>query len=153
MTVLRSGSATDVGRVRKVNQDLPLEATNLYAVADGMGGHVGGEVAARVAVDTLLAAFTKEPTSSGLGGSPVLADTVRIVERDDKAAEGDGFLLAVVWRARENRSDLAILDSMNLDAGPVALIKLPTRVRSTFHGAWAPAEALKTGLYDMALVA
>ena len=26
MTVLRSGSATDVGRVRKVNQDLPLEA-------------------------------------------------------------------------------------------------------------------------------
>jgi len=26
-------------------------------------------------------------------------------------------------------------------------------VRSTFHGAWAPAEALETGLYDMALVA
>jgi serine/threonine protein phosphatase PrpC len=50
MTVLRSGSATDVGRVRKINQDLPLEAPNLYAVADGMGGHVGGEVAARVAI-------------------------------------------------------------------------------------------------------
>ncbi len=53
MTVLRSGSATDVGRVRTVNQDLPLERPNLYAVADGMGGHVGGEVAARVAVETL----------------------------------------------------------------------------------------------------
>ena len=45
MTVLRSGSATDVGRVRQNNQDLPLEAPNLFAVADGMGGHVGGEVA------------------------------------------------------------------------------------------------------------
>ena len=53
MTVLRSGSATDVGRVRTINQDLPLERPNLYAVADGMGGHVGGEVAARVAVETL----------------------------------------------------------------------------------------------------
>ena len=66
MTVLRSGSATDVGRVRTVNQDLPLERPNLYAVADGMGGHVGGEVAARVAVETLEQAFERVPTAAGL---------------------------------------------------------------------------------------
>ena len=66
MTVLRSGSATDVGRVRRVNQDLPLEAPNLFAVADGMGGHVGGEVAARVAVDALSQVFSREPTKAGL---------------------------------------------------------------------------------------
>ncbi|MGO9853568.1 MAG: Stp1/IreP family PP2C-type Ser/Thr phosphatase [Acidimicrobiales bacterium] len=66
MTVLRSGSATDVGRVRTVNQDLPLERPNLYAVADGMGGHVGGEVAARVAVATLEQAFERAPTVAGL---------------------------------------------------------------------------------------
>jgi serine/threonine protein phosphatase PrpC len=66
VTVLRSGSATDVGRVRQINQDLPLEAPNLFAVADGMGGHVGGEVAARVAIDALLSSFTREPTTNGL---------------------------------------------------------------------------------------
>ena len=65
MTVLRSGSATDVGRVRTVNQDMPLERPNLYAVADGMGGHVGGEVAARVAVETLAQAFEQAPTLDG----------------------------------------------------------------------------------------
>ena len=63
MTVLRSGSATDVGRVRTVNQDLALETANLFAVADGMGGHVGGEVAAEVAVDTLQAVFARQPSS------------------------------------------------------------------------------------------
>ena len=66
MTVLRSGSASDVGRVRTVNQDLPLERPNLFAVADGMGGHVGGEVAARVAVETLDQAFERAPTVDGL---------------------------------------------------------------------------------------
>jgi serine/threonine protein phosphatase PrpC len=66
VTVVRSGSATDVGRVRKVNQDLPLETANLFAVADGMGGHVGGEVAAQVAVEALLAVFTSESTKDGL---------------------------------------------------------------------------------------
>jgi PPM family protein phosphatase len=67
VTVLRSGAATDVGRVRTVNQDMPLERPNLYAVADGMGGHVGGEVAARVAVETLARAFERSPTVEGLG--------------------------------------------------------------------------------------
>jgi serine/threonine protein phosphatase PrpC len=66
VTVLRSGSATDVGKVRSSNQDVALEDPDLFAVADGMGGHVGGEVAARVAIDTLRASFRKQPTVEGL---------------------------------------------------------------------------------------
>ncbi|HEX3794643.1 MAG TPA: Stp1/IreP family PP2C-type Ser/Thr phosphatase [Acidimicrobiales bacterium] len=75
MTVLRSGSATDVGRVRSSNQDLALEETNLFAVADGMGGHVGGEVAARVAVDALRGAFARQPSIDGLRQAVVEANS------------------------------------------------------------------------------
>jgi len=46
---------TDVGQVRPHNEDSILlePALNLYAVADGMGGHKGGEFASRICLDTL----------------------------------------------------------------------------------------------------
>ncbi len=55
MTELRSGSATHVGQVRSNNQDsfLVLVDADLYGVADGMGGHNGGEVASAMAVENL----------------------------------------------------------------------------------------------------
>jgi PPM family protein phosphatase len=53
VTVLRAGSATDPGRVRAVNQDSVLITDTLFCVADGMGGHAGGEVASKACVDTL----------------------------------------------------------------------------------------------------
>ena len=77
----------------------------------------------------------------------------QFVPRRPDSPEGDGWLLCFVNRPAENRSDLAIVDAQNVAAGPVALIKLPVRVRSTFHGMWVPAGALATGRYDMALVA
>jgi PPM family protein phosphatase len=50
---LRVGARTDVGRVRKGNEDSFTAEEPLYAVADGMGGHQGGEVASSVALEVL----------------------------------------------------------------------------------------------------
>jgi protein phosphatase len=50
MLTLRWGSATDVGRVRTLNEDSMLAVPGLFVVADGMGGHAAGEVASQLAV-------------------------------------------------------------------------------------------------------
>ncbi len=57
---MKSYSATDVGRKRKMNQDSIFASDqpvgnlpNLYIVADGMGGHNAGDFASRYAVNTV----------------------------------------------------------------------------------------------------
>lgn len=52
------GMITDVGNVRKINEDYlsySLEGKNaIYVVADGMGGHNAGEVASKMTVETII---------------------------------------------------------------------------------------------------
>jgi carotenoid cleavage dioxygenase-like enzyme len=61
------------------------------------------------------------------------------VERGKDAADGDGWLLAAVYRARENRSDLAVFNATDVESGPVALVHLAHRVPDGFHGNWVGA--------------
>ena len=82
------------------------------------------------------------------GGAPraryllPVGDTISepvFVARAEDAAEGDGWLLAVVWRARDNCSDLAVFNATAVAAGPVALVHLGHRVPDGFHGNWVGA--------------
>jgi len=57
------------------------------------------------------------------------------------AQEGDGWLLAVVWRAASNTSELIVLDARRIEAGPVATVELPQRVPFGFHGSWVAGQA------------
>ena len=61
------------------------------------------------------------------------------VPRGANANEGDGYLLATIYRATEKRSNLAIFDAMTLDDGPIALAELSHRVTLGFHGNWLAA--------------
>lgn len=60
-----TGSSTHIGG-RETNEDAVLIGDGLFAVADGVGGLEDGEVASRLALDTLEAAFSADRTLSGL---------------------------------------------------------------------------------------
>jgi len=110
LTVLRSGSASDVGRVRTVNEDLALETLTLFAVADGMGGHVGGEIAARTAIDTLQAEFARKPSAEGL--AVAIHEANRAVwerSRADVDLRGMGTTLIAAALVATDRGDRLVL--------------------------------------------
>ena len=53
MLRVECGHATDVGRVRRHNEDALLAGGRVWAIADGMGGHAAGDVASALVIETL----------------------------------------------------------------------------------------------------
>lgn len=58
------------------------------------------------------------------------------VPRHKNSEEGDGFILAVVYVPEKDSSDLYILDAMNIDQEPLAIVQLSHRIPNGFHGNW-----------------
>jgi protein phosphatase len=61
--VLKSFGMSDVGLVRKHNEDYYAidETQGLFIVADGLGGHEGGEIASKLATETIVEFFKEIP--------------------------------------------------------------------------------------------
>jgi len=85
----RSAGLSDQGRVRESNQDAFLERpeVGLWAVADGMGGHAGGDIASRMVCDAL----------ADLSPADTLQNTVESVR--DRLAEVNTQVRSVAQRA------------------------------------------------------
>lgn len=55
------GARTDVGQVRQGNEDSMLVESPLFVIADGMGGHIAGDVASATAVEVIGQMYRQHP--------------------------------------------------------------------------------------------
>ena len=89
MTVgFESAIGSHVGMVRSNNQDSAFAGTYLYLVADGMGGHAGGDVASALATKT-LAPLDLEPTDTARATADALRKAVLGANRKLRETVGD----------------------------------------------------------------
>ncbi len=63
------------------------------------------------------------------------------VPASQAAGEDEGYVLAYVYDASREGSDLVVLDATRFSSPPVATVPLPQRVPAGFHGNWVPDQA------------
>ena len=87
------GVQTDVGRVRQGNEDSYLLEAPIYAVADGMGGHIAGDVASATAVSVIADGIAEETPEDGSALAALVSranDEIWEKARSDPALRGMG---------------------------------------------------------------
>lgn len=89
--------ATDTGRRRETNQDAFLTVYPLFVVADGMGGHVGGEIASASTVERLGAMVGKGEVSPKTIEKALTKAVADIVSHPEATDEGTGTTLTGVY--------------------------------------------------------
>ncbi|MBE0601300.1 MAG: Stp1/IreP family PP2C-type Ser/Thr phosphatase [Firmicutes bacterium] len=94
---------THKGMVRQTNQDTMLIRDNLFGVADGMGGHLGGETASKLAVQVIENMLANKLPSETVLRIGVEAANRRVFERQryDFALRGMGTTLTILWENGE----------------------------------------------------
>ncbi|MFI6514578.1 Stp1/IreP family PP2C-type Ser/Thr phosphatase [Spirillospora sp. NPDC050679] len=103
---IRYAARSDVGMLREGNEDSAYAGSYLLAVADGMGGHVGGEIASAAAIDALRKLDKDLPATELLAALEHTVKTAndnlhRIVE-SDPALQGMGTTLtAMLWAGNQ----------------------------------------------------
>ena len=90
------GAATDVGRLRTVNEDGYLAIAPAFVVVDGMGGHAAGRMATQVALDTLYSLAGTRVTSVETVVHAVMSAQEAIVSIPSHAAYLPGATIAGV---------------------------------------------------------
>lgn len=104
---VRWGSATHHGRVRDHNEDSLLAGPDVFAVADGMGGHAAGEVASAIAVAGLAALDdlprSDDPVARVVTALEAINALIRRRAGADGAVAGMGTTVAGVARVAGTR--------------------------------------------------
>jgi serine/threonine protein phosphatase PrpC len=105
---IRAGAKTDIGRARKRNEDSFLVREPLFAVADGMGGHRGGNVASSLALEVLGQVGEEKSDRSDSLVEGIRQANDRVLERGeaDRDLRGMGTTITAV-RTSDRTAHLA----------------------------------------------
>jgi serine/threonine protein phosphatase PrpC len=94
--------ATDIGLVRQTNQDSLYADDQLAVIADGMGGHAAGEIAAAMAIDLVRDGYHQSPTVEGLVESIQHANAAVLSDAKDNPEHfGMGTTIIAVGLTRD----------------------------------------------------